>query len=79
VPIWRYNNANKNNGTMAMTQTLWIPMSESSEKVRLPIYIDKELKAGLEKLAKRDRRSLSQMVVALIDKAVREAESEDNK
>lgn len=43
---------------------------------RITVYIDPELKQKLERLATVERRSISQMVVVLVEDGIKKAESE---
>lgn len=47
-----------------------------TELPRITIYLDRELKEDLKKLATSDRRSMSQMAVVLIEKGIKRAKSE---
>ncbi len=47
----------------------------ASKLPRMIVYIEPELKAAAEKLAKKQRRSVSSLVCLLLEQAVREGES----
>ena len=46
----------------------------ASKLPRMIVYIEPELKAAAEKLAKKQRRSLSSLVCLLLEEAVKEEE-----
>jgi len=45
----------------------------ATDSPRLQIYIEPELKAAAEKLAKKQRRSMSALVCVLLERAIKEA------
>jgi len=47
-----------------------MPLSPTSEKVQVSIYMDANIKEALTKLAKRQRRSLSNLVEVLCEQEV---------
>jgi hypothetical protein len=47
-----------------------MPLSPTSEKVQVSIYMDAHIKEALTKLAKRQRRSLSNLVEVLCEQEV---------
>lgn len=59
---------------MNLKQTKQVP----SQLPRLVVYLPPEIKTKFETLSERQRRSMSQMVVFLIEKAIKESERDES-
>jgi hypothetical protein len=53
-----------------------VPMMDDMAKVTVTLYMDEEDKEALQKLADAEERSLSQMAVLILKRAIRKAEEE---
>ncbi len=56
-----------------------MPLPRNSDKIQVSVYLDKEVKERVAKLARKQRRSVSNLIEVLCEEAVERAEQEDAK
>jgi predicted transcriptional regulator len=56
-----------------------MPLPRNSDKIQVSVYLDKQLKERVAKLARKQRRSVSNLIEVLCEQAVEEAEQEEAK
>ncbi len=56
-----------------------MPLPRNSDKIQISVYLDKELKDRIAKLARKQRRSVSNLIEVLCEEAVERSEQEDAK
>ncbi|WP_250126268.1 ribbon-helix-helix protein, CopG family [Chroococcidiopsis sp. CCMEE 29] len=56
-----------------------MPLPRNSDKIQVSVYLDKQLKERVAKLARKQRRSVSNLIEVLCEQAVEGAEQEEAK